>query len=431
MQYQQTLDFLFSQLPMYQRIGEAAYKKDLTNTIELCEALGNPQQNFRSVLIAGTNGKGSVSNMLASVLQEQGYRTGLYTSPHLVDFRERIRLNGVLCEKQFVIDFTEKIKPLIKTIEPSFFEITVAMAFEYFSQQQVDIAVVEVGLGGRLDSTNILTPLLSVITNISFDHMHMLGNTLPEIAGEKAGIIKTGIPVVIGEYHEESFPVFLAKAAEEASDIYLAEQNFDLTVIRHSLDELVVNASYMQQLIYENLKCDLTGVYQLKNIKTVLQSIELLRTHIDISEDAVYQGLEHSMVNTGFAGRLQILSKQPLILCDCAHNSAGLHALFGQIKGQQYSTLRIVTGMVRDKDPDLNLAEFPDDAVYYFCKPDIPRGMDASALMLAAGAFGLKGTEFDTVAEAVMAAVSQTGKDDIILICGSIFVVAEALQIQL
>ncbi|MBC8047748.1 MAG: hypothetical protein H7Y00_13205 [Fimbriimonadaceae bacterium] len=276
MNYQQTLEYLYEHLPMYHRIGAAAYKKDLTNISKLVSILDHPEEKFHCIHVAGTNGKGSVSNMLASVLYEAGYKTGLYTSPHLIDCRERIRVNGKMCDEKFVVDFIERMKGHIEDIQPSFFEITVAMAFDYFVKEEIDIAVVEVGLGGRLDSTNIISPLLSIITNISYDHMHMLGNTLPEIAFEKAGIIKQNIPVVIGEYHSETFPVFLEKANSFSAPIYLAEENIDLEIEEHDAEKLIVNASYMQQLVYPNLQIGLKGNYQIKNTKTVLQAIEIL-----------------------------------------------------------------------------------------------------------------------------------------------------------
>ncbi|MFN0276824.1 MAG: bifunctional folylpolyglutamate synthase/dihydrofolate synthase [Chitinophagales bacterium] len=429
MTYAETLAYLFSHLPMYQRIGAAAYKKDLTNTLKLCSLLNHPQEKFLSIHIGGTNGKGSVSNMLASVLYEAGYTTGLYTSPHLLDFRERIRVNGKMCEENFVISFTEKMQKHIEEIQPSFFEITVAMAFDYFVQTNTDIAVVEVGLGGRLDSTNVISPLLSIITNISYDHMNMLGNTLAEIATEKAGIIKHLRPCVIGEYHTETFPVFLEKTNIESAPLYLAEENVKLEIAEHDLEKVIVNAMYLDQLIYENLQVDLAGTYQLKNIKTVLQSIEILRQkEIEIPEESVYDGLRKVQHNTGFLGRLQILSKSPLILCDCAHNSAGLQALFEQLNKLSFSKLHIVTGMVNDKDPALNLKEFPQNAVYYFCKPNIPRGLDALVLSTQSSKFGLSGACYTSVSHALQSANQQAEKDDVILICGSIFVVANALE---
>ena len=429
MTYQETINYLFTHLPMYQRIGPAAFKKDLTNTFALLKILDDPHKKFTSIHVAGTNGKGSVSNMLASVLQEAGYSTGLYTSPHLLDFRERIRLNGIMCEKEFVIDFVERIKPHIQQIEPSFFEITVAMAFDYFAQKEIDIAVIEVGLGGRLDSTNVITPILSVITNISYDHQVMLGNTLKEIAGEKAGIIKQNIPVVIGEFSEETFPVFLEKANSLDATLFLADDNVEVENLSEELNALELNISYLDQLIFPNLMLDLTGSYQLKNIKTTVQSIEVLRNiGVEIPDEAIYEGLKQVKKNTGFAGRWQIISEHPLIICDCAHNSTGLAELFDQVGKTPHHNLHIVTGAVNDKDLQANLLKFTKEAIYYFCKPDIPRGLETAVLEQLAKTAGLQGKSFLNVTEAVQAAREEMMQDDLLLICGSIFVVAEALE---
>lgn len=429
MTYKETIDYLYTHLPMYHRIGAAAFKKDLTNTIALLKILGDPHKKFTSIHVAGTNGKGSVSNMLASVLQEAGYSTGLYTSPHLLDFRERIRLNGIMCEKEFVIDFVERIKPHIQEISPSFFELTVAMAFDFFAQKEIAIAVIEVGLGGRLDSTNVITPILSIITNISYDHQSMLGNTLKEIAAEKAGIIKHNIPVVIGEFQEETFPVFLEKANSADAAIFLAADNVRVEVLEEELNYMELNVSYLDQLIYPSLLLDLVGTYQLKNIKTLVQSIEVLRSiEVEIPDEAIYDGLKQVKKNTGFAGRWQILSHQPLVICDCAHNSAGLAELFEQVRKTVYNSLFIVTGAVNDKDLRANLQQFPKDATYYFCKPDIPRGLETEILEQLAGAEGLHGKSFPNVKTALQAAKQEMQHNDLLLICGSIFVVAEALE---
>lgn len=428
MTYSETLDYLFTHLPMYQRIGQAAYKKDLTNTIKLAEILGNPQNKFTSIHVAGTNGKGSVSNMLSSVLMEAGYSTGLYTSPHLLDFRERIRFNGKLCEKDFIVDFVARMQTHIEEIQPSFFEITVAMAFEYFAQRQVDIAIIEVGLGGRLDSTNIITPVLSVITNISYDHQNMLGNSLREIAGEKAGIIKAGIPVVIGEFHEETFPVFLEKSILQNSSLFAADKNVTVELIEQHNYLLKLNVSYLNQLSYPNLESDLAGKYQIKNIKTLIQAIEILRSiPIEVPDEAIYEGLKNIKRNTGFAGRWQVIDVNPIIICDCAHNTAGLKELFLQVNSMSFKRLIIVTGAVNDKDLNASLKEFPLEADYYFCTPDIPRGLSANLLQTKASEFNLKGKTFETVEKAIISAKQNAFTEDIILICGSIFVVAEAL----
>ncbi|MBC8173894.1 MAG: bifunctional folylpolyglutamate synthase/dihydrofolate synthase, partial [Chitinophagales bacterium] len=314
-------------------------------------------------------------------------------------------------------------------IQPSFFEITVVMAFDYFVQHEIDIAIVEVGLGGRLDSTNVITPLLSVITNISFDHTNMLGDTIPEIAFEKAGIIKPHIPVVIGEYQAESFPVFMKKANSVSAPEYVAEQNVSLDVVEKDMHHLIVNASYLDQLIYPHLEAGLTADYQLKNMKTVIQAIEILRQKkIEISDEAVYDGLKHVKRNTGITGRLQILSENPLIVADCAHNEGGLQALFSEIKNYTYKSLHIVTGIVQDKDPHRNLKEYPENAVYYFCKPEIPRGLDQEKLQELAATYRLRGKSYRSVKDGLQSAKITAEKDDLILICGSIFVVAEALE---
>jgi dihydrofolate synthase/folylpolyglutamate synthase len=429
MNYRQTVGYLFTHLPMFQRIGQAAYKKDLGNIIKLCTLLGDPHHTFSSIHIAGTNGKGSVSNMLASILTEAGYNTGLYTSPHLSDFRERIRVNGNMCDEQFVVDCIEKLRPHIEQIKPSFFEISVAMAFQYFAEKNVQIAVIETGLGGRFDSTNIITPTLSVITNISYDHMNLLGNTLAEIAREKAGIIKHNTPCVVGELHPETFPVFLQKAEAEMAQLYLAEENIHLDVVEQTFDKLVVQVTYLERLIYDHLVCSLTGSYQLKNLKTVLQSIEILRQQgIEIADEHVYDGLLHVYKNTGFSGRFQVLSKSPFTLVDCAHNAAGLEQLFTQVMKMKPKDLHIVTGMVKDKDTALHLNYFPREATYYFCKPDIPRGMEALELQTYAKADGMRGNAYTTVAEAMQASKHVAGVDSMILVCGSIFVVAEAME---
>ena len=398
MTYKETLDYLFTHLPMYQRIGAAAYKKDLTNTLALLQILDNPQDTFTSIHIGGTNGKGSVSNMLAAVCAEAGYTTGLYTSPHLVDFRERIRVNGVLCEEEFVITFVEKIKPHIDSIQPSFFEITVAMAFDYFRYKNVQIAIVEVGLGGRLDSTNVILPLVSVITNISFDHMQMLGNTLPLIASEKAGIIKPNIPVIIGEIHNETIPVFEQKTIDNNAALYPAPENVQVELLEYNFNSMELNVSYLNQLTYPNLILDLTGEYQLQNVGTAIQTIEVMRLQgIEIPDEAIYEGLRNVQSHTGFAGRWQVLQENPLLVADCAHNTGGLSILFKQVKEQSFQQLHIVTGAVNDKDLDAGLNLFPAHAIYYFCKPDIPRGLDAVQLQELALSKGLKGSSFPSV----------------------------------
>lgn len=413
---------------MYQRIGAAAYKKDLGNTIALLEVLGNPQNKFQSVHVGGTNGKGSVSNLLASVCCEAGYNTGLYTSPHLEDFRERIRVNGHCVDEEFVIAFVQKMIPHIEKIAPSFFEITVAMAFEYFAYRNVEIAIVEVGLGGRLDSTNVILPKLSVITNISFDHMQMLGNSLPEIAAEKAGIIKPLIPVVIGESSAETIPVFEQQANKMQAGIYVADENISVEMQEDAPEGMVVDVSVSNSLVYPGLVSGLHGDYQLKNIATAIQAIEVLRSvGLEVPEDAIYDGFRNVTANTGFAGRWQFLQSTPLVIADCAHNEAGVREVFRQMEKLTYRQLHLVTGTVNDKDLKSILSRYPQEATYYFCCPDIPRGLPASALAEQAAGFGLLGRDFPDVQAALASAMANAGPSDVVLICGSIFVVAEAI----
>ena len=402
MTYKETTDWMFSQLPMYQMQGASAYKKDLSNTILLMNHLHNPEAKFKSIHVAGTNGKGSTSSMIASILQEAGYKVGLYTSPHLKDFRERIRINGDKISEDFVIDFIADNKSFFEANQLSFFEMTVGLAFDFFAKKQVDVAIIEVGMGGRLDSTNVITPLLSVITNIGFDHTDFLGNTLSKIAFEKAGIIKSNIPVVIGEYEEETQSVFLDKAKIEDAPIYFAQDNPEVT--------------------YE---CVLLGDYQRKNLKTVLQAIDLLKTEFNIEENQIKLGLKNVIQNTGLLGRWQILNTQPFTVCDTAHNSQGLKIVLDQIQKHTFEALHVVLGVVNDKDLDSILPLFPKNAKYYFCKPNVPRGLDADKLGEKANDFGLIGKVYDSVSEAYMNAKLLAQKTDFIYIGGSTFVVAE------
>jgi len=429
MNYQQTLDFLYSKLPMFTRVGASAFKKDLTNTIILCDALGNPQNKFKSIHVAGTNGKGSTSHMLASILQAQGFKTGLYTSPHLKDFRERIRINGKMISKAEVKSFVQANKKLIYKIEPSFFEATVAMAFEHFAKHQVDIAVIEVGLGGRLDSTNIITPEISVITNISLDHTNMLGTTLQEIAGEKAGIIKKGVPVVIGETQPESKPIFLIKAKDVNAPIFFADDSFDVKDISIKNNVLKFSLYEGDELKYANLKSDLTGLYQPKNIVTVIKTLEILsqQTQTKIVRQSIYGGLKQVKKLTGLQGRWQTLSKNPMVICDTGHNEAGIKEVLKNIKQTSHNKLHIVFGMVKDKDITKVLSLMPKHADYYFCKPDIERGLDANELQEQAAEFGLLGSACNSVLEAKNSATEKALENDLIFIGGSTFVVAEAL----
>lgn len=426
-QYQATLDYLYTQLPMFQRTGAIAMKKDLNNTRKLCVALGNPQEKFKSIHIAGTNGKGSTAYMLSAILQAHGYKTGLYISPHYKDFRERIRINGTYVSKQFVIDFAKKIKPIITEVQPSFFEMTVAMAFEYFAQQKVDVAVVEVGMGGRLDSTNILQPLASVITNIGYDHMQFLGNTLPEIAGEKAGIIKPNVPVVIGETHPETKPVFDQKALVEAAPIQYADQHFRAEVIKTDLSETTFDIFQDGNILYKNLQANLYGLYQTKNIQTVLQTVAILQPIFNLKEDRIRYGLQHLRKLTRFIGRWQMLGENPMILCDSAHNEDGLRLAVAQLEKIPHRNLHIVFGVVNDKDISKMLTLLPQRACYYFAKADIPRGLDASDLQQQATAVGLQGKHYSSVKNALRAAKRRAMPEDLIFIGGSIFVVAEVI----
>ncbi len=406
MNYSETLDFLFAQLPMYQRVGPAAYKKDLGNTLALCAALGIPQHSFKSIHVAGTNGKGSTSHMIASVLQANGYSTGLYTSPHLLDFRERIRVDGQMVTEEFVVDFVERIREQLETIKPSFFEITVAMAFDWFRYREVDIAVVETGLGGRLDSTNVLLPELSVITNIGYDHMDMLGDSLIQIAGEKAGIIKAGVPVVIGEKQDEIHHVFVDRAANVGCKLVVADQR------QESL-----------------LQTDLKGNYQRKNLQTTLKAIEVLKTlGFRLETEKVEKGLSNVVKNTGLLGRWQITSNRPLTICDTGHNAEAITYIVEQLKKQKYSHLRIVFGAVVGKDLNKVLKLLPRKATYYFCQPSIPRALNATELTKLAETFQLMGKTYESVSDASKAALTESESDDLIFIGGSTFVVADYLQ---
>ncbi|SFG73016.1 bifunctional folylpolyglutamate synthase/dihydrofolate synthase [Pedobacter insulae] len=428
MTYQQTLAFLYTKLPMFTRIGAIALKKDLHNTIALCEALANPQHKFKSIHVAGTNGKGSTSHMLAAILQKAGYKTGLYTSPHLKDFRERIRINGKMIPKSTVIDFVKTHKTLIHEIEPSFFEVTVGMAFDYFANEKVDFAVIEVGLGGRLDSTNIITPELSVITNISLDHTNILGNTLAEIAKEKAGIIKRGVPVVIGEQQEETENVFIEKAKLENASIYFADKLLKLKDLKVQNSKLVVSVQMQGNSTYPKLKLDLTGTYQQKNILTVLESIQQLKNlGYEISDYAVYSGLATTKKITGLQGRWQRLSTNPLVICDTGHNIAGITEVLKNIFATAHQKLHFVIGMVKDKDISSVLTLLPKNASYYFCAPKLERALAANELAIEAATFGLKGSVFPSVKEALEKAKYNANKNDLVFIGGSTFVVAEII----
>ena len=405
MNYQDTVSWMFRQLPMYQNKGKSAFKKDLSNTIKLSKHLKEPQNRFKSIHVAGTNGKGSTSHMLASVLQEAGYKVGLYTSPHLKDFRERIRINGKTVSKQFVIGFIKRNKSFLTENSLSFFEMTVGMAFDYFAKQKVDVAVIEVGLGGRLDSTNIITPDLSIITNIGFDHTQFLGDTLEEIAREKAGIIKKNIPVVIGETHPKTNAVFRTKALKTNSKIFFADQLIDNT-----------------------LESDLRGSYQSHNIKAVIQAVEVLRhSGYKILNSELKKGLLNVVKNTGFQGRWQVLETHPMIVCDTAHNKEGLTYVLQQLQSIAYTKLHIVFGVVNDKDLSSITPLLPQNATYYLCKPNVQRGLDAEELKNSFVESGLIGKSYNSVNEALNSAKANANNDDLIYVGGSTFVVAEII----
>jgi dihydrofolate synthase/folylpolyglutamate synthase len=403
MNYQDTLNWMFSQLPMYQNQGKTAFKKDLSNSVKLSKHLNSPEQKFKSIHVAGTNGKGSTSHMIASILQESGYKVGLYTSPHLKDFRERIKINGQPISEDEVVDFIKENTSFFDNNKLSFFEMTVGLAFQSFENHNVDIAIIEVGLGGRLDSTNIISPIVSVITNIGFDHTQMLGNTLPEIAFEKAGIIKKKTPVVIGEYQEEIHSIFYNKALESYSTLFLAEQN-----------------------IKNDYSSDLKGSYQLKNIKTAVQTIRVLQD-LDflISESQIEKGLLNVVSYTGLLGRWQVLNASPMTICDTAHNKEGLNYVINQLLELKYENLHIILGVVNDKDLETVLPLFPKDAHYYFCKPNIPRGLDATVLKDKSNQFNLIGNVYLSVNKAFETAQKNALPNDVIYIGGSTFVVAE------
>lgn len=413
---------------MFQRVGASAYRKDLTNISVLCDYLGNPQRLLKCIHIAGTNGKGSVSFMLASIMQAHGLRTGLFVSPHYKDFRERIRINGKYVPRKYVVTFIDRIKPAIANINPSFFELSAAMAFQYFADQKVDIAIIETGMGGRLDSTNIITPLLSVITNISYDHTQFLGDTLSKIAGEKAGIIKPGVPVVIGESLPETKSVFLAKAQSVQSPIYFADDHYTAQLQEYDLTHAVFSIIKEKKPLAP-LSVNLHGDYQSLNVQTVLQAVDVLHSNgvLPVEDAKLREGLANLKPLTRFIGRWQILSEKPLIICDSAHNEGGLRCAFEQIKHIPHQRLFIVTGMVNDKDPDLALSLYPSQARYFFAKANIPRGLDANKLRDIARTYGLHGRAYRSVRNAFKAARRQAQTDDLILVVGSVFVVAEIL----
>jgi len=428
--YQQTLDYLYAQLPMFSKLGKDAIKKDLTNTLKLCAALGQPQEQYKTVHIAGTNGKGSTSHALAAILQESGYKVGLYTSPHLVDFRERIRIDGKPVGKEWVVDFVSKHKELIESVEPSFFEITVAMAFQAFADEKVDIAVIETGLGGRLDSTNVIMPILSVITNISYDHTDVLGNTLAEIAGEKAGIIKPNIPVLIGEQQEETQNVFFEHSVKKRSPVYYAESLWDLVRIKQdTLFQYFKAIENSTGKIYE-LRTDLLGAYQYQNMRTILSAAQILHAQagLNITLENTFAALEKVKELTGLRGRWEWLQKKPAIIADVGHNPAGVNEIMRQWAQVDAKRKFILVGFVKDKDVKEALSLFPKDAVYFFCNAQIPRALPAKDLWEKAQEAGLKGEYYPTIAQGLNAAKHLMTDEDALLITGSFFVVGEAME---
>ena len=423
MNYEEAIDFMFSSLPMYQRVGKAAYKANLDNTLALDEHFGHPHKSFKTIHVAGTNGKGSVSHSLAAILQSAGYKTGLYTSPHLVDYRERIRVNGEMISKDYVCDFINQNQEIIGSIKPSFFEMSVALAFNYFRDMKVNVAVIEVGMGGRLDSTNIITPELSVITNISFDHTQFLGNTLPLIAGEKAGIIKHNIPVVIGETHPETKPVFEAKAKEQESPISFADKEIKVEKIKvadkHKYAEYLINGT-------KTLNFDLFGEYQTKNLTTILEAVKQLKKRgFAISDNNIAEALQNVKGLTGLHGRWEIISDSPLTICDTGHNVDGLSYVTAQLKAIKCSKLHIVLGFVNDKDVEHVMPLFPKDAQYYFTQAEIPRAMPAEQVKAFGEKFGLTGKTYENVPSAYESAKKNATSSDTIFIGGSTFIVGD------
>lgn len=425
MTYQETLTYLYNSAPLFQHVGKAAYKEGLENTLALDEYFGHPHRKFRTIHVAGTNGKGSCSHTLAAILQSAGYRVGLYTSPHLVDFRERIRINGVPVSQEFVVDFVDKHRSFFEPLHPSFFELATAMAFHYFATQQVDVAVIEVGLGGRLDCTNIIHPDLCLITNINFDHVQFLGNTLAKIAGEKAGIIKPSVPVVIGETTPETKPVFQQKAAQVNAPIFFAEEEHPLLSALH--DE---SGNYVYQTTrYHDLKGELGGICQEKNTNTLLTALPLLEQQgYHITETDIRNGFAHVCELTGLMGRWQKLSSHPTIVCDTGHNVGGIQYIVKQLSFQKYKQLHIVMGMVNDKDISGVLAMLPKDAIYYFTQASVQRALPAEKVKELASSYGLSGDAYPDVKTAVEAAQKRADADDFIFVGGSSFIVADLLS---
>lgn len=423
MNYSETIQYLYETLPMFSRVGAKAIKLDLEKTRQLCDWLGNPELKVKTIHVAGTNGKGSVSSMLAAVFQEHGYKTGLYTSPHLRDFRERIRVDGGMVPEKFVIDFVEKSKSVTAQIHPSFFELTFVMALDYFVSQHIDIAIIETGLGGRLDSTNVIMPELSVITNIGMDHTDVLGDTMEKIAAEKAGIIKDRIPVVVGESHPETMPVFVKAARQKHAPLFFADERFDARLLPGEIG--IVHVTDRLSAERQTYHPDLHGSYQLKNLVTVLQSLSVLQGVYEFKPPLVQTAISHVGELTGLQGRWQIIHEHPRVVLDVAHNVDGIRQIFKDLTLRAGASLHIVTGMVKDKDHDAVFQILPPDAHYYFTQAQIPRALPADELLKKTSAFGLRGTAFDDVNQALREALRCADAKDLVLVCGSVFVIGE------
>jgi dihydrofolate synthase / folylpolyglutamate synthase len=428
MNYQEIIPFLYSQFQSFQKIGKDAYKPGLDNALSLDQYFGKPHKKYKTIHIAGTNGKGSVSHLLASVLQEAGYKTGLFTSPHLKDFRERIRVNGLMISEDEVVDYINKNKEIIEKIKPSFFEMTSAMAFYHFMEHETEISIIETGLGGRLDSTNIIKPILSIITNIGLDHTDLLGDTIEKIAQEKAGIIKEGVPIVIGETYPQTKTIFENIADDLYAEIIFADQGYTIDSFQTANDLQQFRILKNNKSVYEGLKSQLLGIYQQKNVATVIATIDILREKgLEISDKHVYNGFKNVVTSTGLLGRWQILSRKPLIVCDTGHNEDGMREVVKQIALTKYNKLHIVFGMVRDKEISTVLASLPKNAVFYFTKAGTPRALNKVELKEKAEKFGLKGNSYPNVEEAFLNAKKTAKEDDMIFVGGSTFVVAEVL----
>jgi len=425
MNYEQAVHYLYNKLPMFTRMGAKAYKADLTNTIALCTYLGNPQNKIKTVHIAGTNGKGSTSHMLAAIFQQCGYKTGLYTSPHLKDFRERIKVNGEMITENFVTEFVEATKSFSEEINPSFFELTFVMAVEYFVQCNVDIAIIETGLGGRLDSTNVITPEVSIITNIGYDHTDILGDTLEKIAFEKAGIIKEKVPVIIGETTFETKRVFLDKAEEKNAVVFFAQEKYKVVSANYLNEKLLLEVNDVGKNSVSGYLLDLPGLYQAKNFLTVLTATDILKENFSLTDTNIKQAVDHVKKLTGLHGRWEIISRHPLIILDVAHNVDGIQQLVNQIQISSYNNLHIIFGMVKDKEIEKVLALLPKQASYYFTRAQIPRALPENELLERADKFRLKGNAYSEVNKALEAARTNASADDLIIVCGSVFVVGE------